>query len=158
MATVSNKFSRNLRKSISEKINKLPLKYFDNHSYGDILSRVTNDVDSIGMNLNQSIATLVSAVTLFLGCILMMFITNWVLALTAIFSTFVGFIFMSIVLPFIYMTIVIKWWILGAIALFIFALTTPDYLVAEMWEKTFLRDPFSRLWQYFKPRFSTKKK
>ena len=98
MATVSNKFSRNLRKSISEKINKLPLKYFDNHSYGDILSRVTNDVDSIGMNLNQSIATLVSAVTLFLGCILMMFITNWVLALTAIFSTFVGFIFMSIVL------------------------------------------------------------
>jgi len=67
-------------------------------------------------------------------------------------------IFMSIVLPFIYMTIVIKWWILGAIALFIFALTTPDYLVAEMWEKTFLRDPFSRLWNYAKPRSSTKKK
>lgn len=67
-------------------------------------------------------------------------------------------IFMSIVLPFIYMTIVIKWWILGAIALFIFALATPDYLVAEMWEKTFLRDPFSRLWQRVKPCFSTKKK
>lgn len=67
-------------------------------------------------------------------------------------------IFMSIVLPFIYMTIVIKWWILGAIALFIFALATPDYLVAEMWEKTFLRDPISRLWQHVKPRSSTKKK
>ena len=67
-------------------------------------------------------------------------------------------IFMCIVLPFIYMTIVIKWWILGAIALFIFALATPDYLVAEMWEKTFLRNPISRLWNYAKPRSSTKKK
>ena len=58
---------------------------------------------------------------------------------------------MSIVLPFIYMTLVIKWWILGAIALFIFALATPDYLVAEMWEKTFLREPFKRLWKNYKP-------
>ena len=65
---------------------------------------------------------------------------------------------MSIVLPFIYMTIVIKWWILGAIALFIFALATPDYLVAEMWEKTFLRDPFKRLWSYYKPRLFAKKR
>ncbi len=98
MATISNKFSRNLRKEISTKINRLPLKYFDSHSYGDILSRVTNDVDSIGMTMNQSIATLVSALTLFLGCILMMFITNWVLALTAILSTVFGFIFMSVIL------------------------------------------------------------
>ncbi len=98
MATISNKFSRNLRKKISTKINRLPLKYFDSHSYGDILSRVTNDVDSIGMTMNQSIATLVSALTLFLGCIIMMFITNWVLALTAILSTVFGFIFMSVIL------------------------------------------------------------
>ena len=98
MATISNKFSRNLRKEISTKINRLPLKYFDSHSYGDILSRVTNDVDSIGMTMNQSIATLVSALTLFLGCILMMFITNWILALTAILSTVFGFIFMSVIL------------------------------------------------------------
>ena len=98
MATISNKFSRNLRKEISTKINRLPLKYFDSHSYGDILSRVTNDVDSIGMTMNQSIATLVSALTLFLGCIIMMFITNWVLALTAILSTVFGFIFMSVIL------------------------------------------------------------
>ena len=60
-------------------------------------------------------------------------------------------LFMSIALPFIYMTIVIKWWILGAIALFFFALTTPDYLVTEMWEKTILRDPFKRLWNHYKP-------
>ena len=98
MATVSNKFSRNLRREISSKINRLPLKYFDNHAYGDILSRVTNDVDSIAMTMNQSVATLVSALTLFLGCILMMFITNWILAITAILSTVFGFLFMTIVL------------------------------------------------------------
>ena len=98
MATISNKFSRNLRKEISTKINRLPLKYFDSHSYGDILSRVTNDVDSITMTMNQSVATLVSALTLFLGCILMMFITNWILAITAIITTIFGFLFMTIVL------------------------------------------------------------
>ena len=98
MATVANKFSMNLRRNISFKINKLPLKYFDNHSYGDVLSRVTNDVDSIGMTMNQSVASLVSAITLFLGCIIMMFITNWILAITAILSTIFGFVFMMIVL------------------------------------------------------------
>ena len=67
-------------------------------------------------------------------------------------------IVMSVVLPFIYMTLVIKWWILGAIALFIFALATPDYLVTEMWEKTFLRDPFKRLWNHYKPYLSLKQK
>lgn len=65
---------------------------------------------------------------------------------------------MSLVLPFIYMTLVIKWWILGAIALFIFALATPDYLVAEMWEKTFLRAPFKRLWNHYKPNLFRKKR
>ena len=64
---------------------------------------------------------------------------------------------MSIVLPFIYMTLVIKWWILGALALFIFALAIPDYLVAEMWEKTILRDPFKRLWNHCKPSYIRKK-
>ena len=59
---------------------------------------------------------------------------------------------MSIVLPFIYMTLVIKWWILGAIALFIFALATPDYLVNELWEHTYLRDPFKHIWAYIKNR------
>ena len=98
MATVANKFSMNLRRNISFKINKLSLKYFDNHSYGDVLSRVTNDVDSIGMTMNQSVASLVSAITLFLGCIIMMFITNWILAITAILSTIFGFVFMMIVL------------------------------------------------------------
>ena len=65
---------------------------------------------------------------------------------------------MSLVLPFIYMTLVIKWWILGALALFIFALATPDYLVKEMWDKTLLQDPMKRLWKHYKPNKSNNKK
>ena len=62
-------------------------------------------------------------------------------------TTMVGIIMlMSIILPFIYMTLVLKWWVLGSLALFIFALATPDYLVDEMWNKTFLRSPFVTLW------------
>ena len=98
MTNVSNKFANSLRGKISKKINKLPLKYFDNHAIGDILSRVTNDVDTIAQSMNQSLATLVSALTLFIGTIIMMFYTNWIMALTAICSSFLGFIFMFLVL------------------------------------------------------------
>ncbi len=98
MAIVSNKFAYKLRNNISNKINKLPLKYFDNHAVGDVLSRVTNDVDMIAQSMNQSLATLVSSLTLFIGTIIMMFITNWIMALTAILASFIGFIFMFIVL------------------------------------------------------------
>ena len=98
MAIVTNKCAKRLREDISKKINKLPLKYFDKNSYGDILSRVTNDVDTIAMSLNQSLANLISAITLFIGAIIMMFATNSVMALTAIGSSLFGFIFMSIVL------------------------------------------------------------
>ena len=98
MTTVSNNFARKLRNNISVKINKLPLKYFDTHETGDVLSRVTNDVDTIAQNLNQSLASLVSSVTLFIGSIIMMFITNWVMAFTAIFSSLIGFGLMSVIL------------------------------------------------------------
>ncbi|MBP3635095.1 MAG: ABC transporter ATP-binding protein [Bacilli bacterium] len=98
MTDVSNKFAKKLRSSISVKINKLPLKYFDNNLSGDILSRVTNDIDTIAQSMNQSLANLVSSVTLFLGSIIMMFYTNWIMALTAIASSLFGFIFMSKIL------------------------------------------------------------
>ena len=98
MTNVANKFANNLRSRISIKINKLPLKYFDKHQIGDILSRITNDVDMIAMTMNQSLASLVSSITLFLGSIIMMFITNWILALTAIISSLVGFIGMAAIL------------------------------------------------------------
>lgn len=98
MATVTAKVSKSLRTGISNKINKLPLKYFDKTSYGDVLSRVTNDVDTIEQTLNQSIGSLVSAVTMFVGSLVMMFYTNWILALTAIGSTIIGFVFMMVVM------------------------------------------------------------
>lgn len=94
MTIVANKFAYKLRKGISAKINKLPLKYFDVHRTGDILSRVTNDVDTIAQSMNQSLSTLVSASTQFIGTIIMMFYTNWIMAITAIFSSLIGFVFM----------------------------------------------------------------
>ena len=94
LTTVSNRFAHKLRDSISKKINKLPLKYFDSHEAGDVLSRVTNDVDTVAMNLNNSLATLVTSITLFSGAVIMMFVTNWIMALTAILSSLIGFFFM----------------------------------------------------------------
>lgn len=98
MTTVSNNFARKLRKSISSKINRLPLKYFDNHEIGDVLSRVTNDVDTIAQNLNDSLATIVSSLTMFIGSIIMMFVTNWIMAITAILSSLIGFSLMFSIL------------------------------------------------------------
>lgn len=98
MTSVSNNFARKLRGRISVKINKLPLKYFDKNQTGDILSRVTNDVDTIAQSMNQSLSSLVSAITLLLGTILMMFITNWIMALTAISASLIGFSIIFVVL------------------------------------------------------------
>jgi ATP-binding cassette subfamily B multidrug efflux pump len=98
MATVANKFAQKMRTQISKKINKLPLRYFDTHSYGDLLSRVTNDVDTIAMSLSQSLGTLVGAITLFIGSIIMMFYTNWILAITGIVSSLLGFVAMFVIM------------------------------------------------------------
>ena len=98
MTTVANKFAKVLRNSISVKINKLPLKYFDKHQSGDILSRVTNDVDTIAQTMHHSLGTLVNSITLFIGSIIMMFYTNWIMAFTAIGASLLGFISMSFIL------------------------------------------------------------
>ena len=98
MATVTQKNSRNLRTAISEKINLLPLRYFDSNSIGDILSRVTNDVDTIGQTLNQSVTTFVTAVVMLIGSIVMMFVTNWIMAFTAIGASLIGFVFMFLIM------------------------------------------------------------
>ena len=98
MTVISNNFSKKLRTNISKKINTLPLKYFDSHETGDVLSRVTNDVDTINQNMNNSLSTLVTSITLFIGSIIMMFITNGTMALTAILSSLIGFIFMGLIL------------------------------------------------------------
>lgn len=98
MATVNQKVSRDLRSKISKKINCIPLKYYDTTSYGDILSRITNDVDTIGQTLNNSISTLIGAGALFIGSLIMMFVTNWIMALSGIVATLIGFILMNVII------------------------------------------------------------
>ena len=98
MATVTQKVSKNMRRDISKKINVLPLKYFDSTSYGDVLSRVTNDVDTIGQTLNQSIGGLVSAITLLIGSVFMMFKTNWIMAIVAMGASLIGFALMMFII------------------------------------------------------------
>ena len=98
MTTVTQRFCKGLRTDISEKINRLPLKFFDSTTYGDILSRVTNDVDTLAMAMNQSLGMLVSSVTLLVGSLLLMAITNLTMAATAVVATAAGFVFMQIIM------------------------------------------------------------
>ena len=97
MATVTQKTTKQLRTDISEKINNLPLKYYDKTTVGDTLSRVTNDVDTIGQTLNQSMGSLVSGSALLLGSLFMMFKTNVILTFTAIIATVIGFLLMILI-------------------------------------------------------------
>ena len=98
MVTINAKISKNMRTDISQKINKLPLKYFDKTSYGDVISRVTNDVDAIGQTLNQSLDNIVRAASMFVGTMIMMFYNSWILALVAIGSSIIGFVFMMVIM------------------------------------------------------------
>jgi ATP-binding cassette subfamily B protein len=98
MATVTARISKNLRGTISRKINRLPLAYFDRVSLGDVISRVTNDVDTIGQTLNQNIGMLISSVTLLLGSLFLMFYVSWIMAVTAIAASSLGFFASKVVL------------------------------------------------------------
>ena len=98
MTHVSNVYTKKLREKMSNKIDNLPLRYFDSTSVGDILSRTTNDIDMIGQGMNQSMSSLVGAVTLFIASIIMMFATNKEMALAAILSSLLGFVIMFIIM------------------------------------------------------------
>ncbi len=98
MNEVTAHFQKKMRNDISKKINLLPLSYFDKTTVGDILSRVTNDVDNIGFTMTQSLSSIVAASTLLVGSIIMMFYTNWILAITAILSTIIGLVFVVIII------------------------------------------------------------
>lgn len=98
MTVITQKVNKGLRESISVKINRLPVSYFHSTSTGDVLSRVTNDVDTIGQTLHQSISSLISAVTMFIGSIVLMFCTNWIMAIVAVASSVIGFFFMSLIM------------------------------------------------------------
>lgn len=98
ISTMIQRFAERLRNAIAEKINRVPLQYFDSHEQGDTLSRVTNDVDLMTQSFNQSLVQMVSSIVLLIGSIFMMFKTDWHLALTAILSVFAGFALSSIIM------------------------------------------------------------
>ncbi|MBU9709750.1 ABC transporter ATP-binding protein/permease [Paenibacillus sp. AK121] len=96
--TVSQRLTKKMRTELSQKINHMPLKYFDATSYGNVLSRVTNDVDTIGQTLNNSLGTLVSALATFVGALIMMLYTNWIMTITGIVATLIGFSLMTVIM------------------------------------------------------------
>ena len=98
MTTISQRTASSFRRDISRKINGLPLRYFDSNTTGDVMSRVTNDVDTLGQSMNQSISTMATAITLLGGSVIMMLYTNMTMAATAILSSLVGFAFMAAVM------------------------------------------------------------
>lgn len=98
MSDISQKTSKRLRSDISSKMNRLPLNYYDKTSHGDILSRVTNDVDTVGQSLTQSLSTIVTSVTMLVGTLVMMFYTNWIMTLAGVAATLVGFVFMLLII------------------------------------------------------------
>lgn len=98
MASVSQNVSKRMRGDISVKINKLPISFYNRTTTGDVLSRVTNDVDTIGQSLNQCIANLVHAIVMFLGSLFMMLKTNGTMTLTAVLATLIGFAAMGAIM------------------------------------------------------------
>lgn len=98
ISSVIQHFSKRLRTAIAEKINKLPLRYFDSHSQGDTLSRVTNDVDTVGQSLNQSLGTVISSSLLLIAVLFMMFYNNVVLSFVTIGSVLIGFAFVALIM------------------------------------------------------------
>lgn len=98
MASVTQTVTKNLRENISGKINRLPISYYNKTTTGDVLSRVTNDVDVIGQSLNMSVGNLVSSVVLLIGSLVMMFKTNLLMTVTAIVASIIGFVFMGIIM------------------------------------------------------------
>lgn len=98
MADVTQKISKSFREKIANKVNKLPFSYFDNTTFGDILSRVTNDVDTISQSLNQSVGSLLTSVVMLVGTVVMMIYNSGILTVTTILSSFVGFVFIIIIM------------------------------------------------------------
>ncbi|MCD7858574.1 MAG: ABC transporter ATP-binding protein/permease [Firmicutes bacterium] len=98
MQTVTQRTAKRLRGDIDTKINRLPLKYFSGNAVGDVLSRMTNDVDMIGQAMSNSLSTLVSSIAQFVGCLIMMYYTNWILATTTVLSTVLGLVLMVVIM------------------------------------------------------------
>jgi len=100
MATVTRKMAKNLRRDISRKINVLPLSFIDKKSHGDLLSRMTNDVDTVAQSLDQSIITVITSVIMLVASLVIMFVKSWILALSAVASSLLGFVLVAIIMKF----------------------------------------------------------
>jgi ATP-binding cassette subfamily B protein len=98
MATVTQKVSKRMRTEIADKFNRLPLSFFDRETVGNVMSRVTNDVDTVSTTLNQSLSSIIAAVIMFAGSLVMMFFTDWILAICAVVSSIIGFLFMTVIM------------------------------------------------------------
>lgn len=98
MATVTQKISERLRKDLVQKINRLPIWFFSKHTTGDILSRITNDVDALGNNLNESLTMLIASLTMLVGALVMMLLTNWLMTVVAVTAVALGFIVMMFIM------------------------------------------------------------
>ena len=98
MSNLAQRTTKRLRTDLLAKVNRLPLKYFDGTTVGDTLSRITNDVDTIGQSLTQSLSSLVTSVTMFVGALIMMFRSNWIMALAGVATTFIGFGLMMVII------------------------------------------------------------
>ncbi|MCD7755158.1 MAG: ABC transporter ATP-binding protein/permease [Firmicutes bacterium] len=98
MQTVTQRTAKRLRGDIDSKINRLPLKYFSGNAAGDVLSRMTNDVDMIGQAMSNSLSNLVTAIAQFIGCLIMMYYTNWILATTTVLATIIGLVLMVVIM------------------------------------------------------------
>ena len=101
MATVTLDLSKKMRRDLSDKINKVPMKCFGKISHGDILSRVTNDVSTLQQALSNSLPSMISAVAQFVGCLIMMLVTEWRMALAAIAITLIGFVVMAVIMSYV---------------------------------------------------------
>ena len=98
ISSVTQKISKKLRTEINDKVAKIPLDYFTTNSYGDVLSRITNDVDTISQSLSNTLGTLVASVVQFIGCIIIMFVTNYIMAITAILSCLIGIVLIFVIM------------------------------------------------------------
>ncbi len=98
MQTVTQRTAKQLRGDIDTKINRLPLKYFSGNAAGDVLSRMTNDVDMIGQAMSNSLSNLVTSIAQFVGCLIMMYYTNWIMASTTVLATIIGLVLMVVIM------------------------------------------------------------
>jgi len=98
MQTVTQRTTKRLRRDIDTKINRLPLKFFSGNASGDVLSRMTNDVDMIGQAMSNSLSNLVTALAQFVGCLIMMYCTNWIMATTTVLATIIGLVLMVVIM------------------------------------------------------------